>query len=369
MFSPIRWTPAVFCNRGPRHSLVRVLNYLEVESRVRGGIVTAARQQRRALAGTDIEVVQSPWRAGDPIRSIGTAMIGKGYFEDYDIAHCNLIGPGSLAVARYARRTDVPLVLHAHVTAEDFAESFRFSTHLAPLLRPYLRRFYSQADVVLCPSQYTRGVLEGYPISAPIRPVTNGVDLDSLAGFETFRDEYRERYDLDGTVVFAVGEVFERKGLSTFCKLARDTDYRFVWFGAYSVGPFSASSTRHWIRNPPENLTFTGYVPDKRGMFAAGDIYLFPAKTENQGIAVLEAMACGKACILRDIPVFREFYTDGEDCLLCGSFAEFRSALDRVAGDPDLRKRLGENARETARTHGLDRVREELLAAYADVSA
>ena len=124
---------------------------------------------------------------------------------------------------------------------------------------------------------------------------------------------------------------------------------------------------RKWTGNPPENLTFTGWIEDKRGAFAAGDVLCFPAKVENQGLVVLEAMACGKPVVLRDVPVFREFYTDGKDCLLCSSPAEFRAALDRLHRDSDLRGRLGENARETAQRHSLGRVGEKLSKVYREL--
>jgi glycosyltransferase involved in cell wall biosynthesis len=71
--------------------------------------------------------------------------------------------------------------------------------------------------------------------------------------------------------------------------------------------------------------------------------------------------------VLRRIPVFEEFYTDGYDCLMCDSRAEFRGALQRLHDDPDLRRRLGENARETAAEHSLDRVGERLVETYEDV--
>ncbi|SFL11730.1 Glycosyltransferase involved in cell wall bisynthesis [Halogranum rubrum] len=347
---------------------MRVLNYLELSSRLRGGMVTATKQQRAALAKTDVEVVTSPWKGDHPIAAVEYELRGRGGFREYDVAHCNLVGPGSLAVARHAKRNDIPLVLHAHVTGEDFAESFRGSNYIAGPLKQYLKWFYSQADLVLCPSEYTKGVLDSYPVDAPVRPVSNGVDTGSLAGYETFREETRERFDLDGVVVFAVGEVFERKGLTMFCELAQETDYDFAWFGSYEEGPQASTTVKQWTENPPANVTFTGWMDDKRAAFGAGDVYLFPAKVENQGIAVLEAMACGKAVVLRDIPVFREFYTDGEDCLMCSTHEEFREAVDRLAADPDLRKRLGENAQETAAEHSLERVGERLVEAYEDVS-
>ncbi|MDS0293134.1 glycosyltransferase [Halogeometricum luteum] len=344
---------------------LRALNYLELESQLeRSGIGTAARQQRAALSRTDVEVITSPWRGGSLPRAALSAATGRGAFADFDVAHCNLIGPGTVAVARHAKSEGIPLVLHTHVTREDFAESFRGSGAIAPALGRYLKWFYSQADLVLCPSEYTKSVLESYPVDAPIRPITNGVDVDALAGFEDLRAEYRERYDLEGMVVFAVGNVFERKGLTAFCELAEETEYDFAWFGTVDDGPHASETVKRWTRNPPENVTFTGWVDDIRGAFGAGDVFCFPAKVENQGIVVLEAMACGKAVVLRDIPVFDEFYTHGEDCLKCSTRAEFRRALELLERDPDLRRRLGENARETAAEHGLDRVGERLEATY-----
>jgi len=78
-------------------------------------------------------------------------------------------------------------------------------------------------------------------------------------------------------------------------------------------------------------------------------------------------MACGKAVVLRDIPVFEEFYTDGHDCIKCETEAEFREAVERLAEDEQLRRRLGENARETAMEHSLDRVGDRLAATYREV--
>ncbi|MFC7200190.1 glycosyltransferase family 4 protein [Halospeciosus flavus] len=348
---------------------MRALNYLELADHVRGGIPSATGQQRKALAGTDVDVVTSPWNGGSPQRAALAAATGGRLFRGFDVAHCNLVGPGSVAVARHAKRHDIPLVLHAHFTAEDFAGSFRFSDRVAPALVPYLRWFYSQADLVLCPSEYTKGVLQDYPVDAPIEPITNGVDVEALEGHEQFREETREQYDLEGMTVFAVGEVIERKGLSTFCRVAQRTDYDFAWFGPYETGPQASEVTRKWTRDPPENVRFTGYVDDIRMAFGAGDVYMLPAKVENQGISVLEAMATGKAVVVRDIPVFEEFLTHGEDCLKCETEDEFVDALDDLAADPDLRERLGANARESAREHSLDHVGERLEAIYESLLA
>jgi glycosyltransferase involved in cell wall biosynthesis len=49
---------------------------------------------------------------------------------------------------------------------------------------------------------------------------------------------------------------------------------------------------------------------------------------------------------------------------MCSTRAEYREALARLAESPALRDRLGENARQTAREHGLERVADALTDAY-----
>ena len=349
---------------------MRVLNYLELAGPLeRSGIATAARQQRQALADRGVEVVPSPWGEGGVLSKAATAATGR-VVGDCDVAHCHLFGPASVLVARHARRLDVPLVLHAHTLRENTTGSWRGAELVAGPLERYLRWFYSLADLVVAPSAWAVERLRDYPVSVPMEAMTNGVDLDALAGFEDLRVPYRARYGLgdDDLVVFAVGNVFERKGLSTFCRLAQATDYEFVWFGPYDRGPHASREVRRWTGNPPENVRFTGWVDDVRGAYAAGDVYLFPTRSETQGLTALEAMACGKPVVLRDLPVFREYFEDGHDCLMCEDIDEFRAALDRLARDPDLRRRLGGNGRGTAEAHSLAHVGERLEAVYADLA-
>ena len=363
---------------------MRALVHLELGDRLdRSGIGTATAHQRRALSEhvTGVEPVASPWTGGS-LRGGATAIVRRrNPIRDVDVVHCNLPGPGALAIAGLARRRGVPVVFHAHVTSEDFAGSFRGSNAAAPALRRYLRRAYSAADLVLCPSEYTKRQLDAYPIDASVRAITNGVDLASLDGHDRLREEYRRRFGLTGTVVFTVGNVFARKGIDDFCRLAEELrneptpadvpgdgdGYEFAWFGPYDTGPGASKTVRRWLRSQPSNVTFTGWVDDKRGAFGAGDIYLFPTHEENQGIAALEAMACGKPVVMRDLPVFREYYEHGHDCLLCADREEMREAIERLAGDPDRRERLGANARETARDHGLDQLGEQLTGIYREL--
>jgi len=330
---------------------MRVSHYFEWEDQITGGHAQSVRNQRKILDRRGIEYTTIP----DP---------------SADLLHLNNMGPRSVYYARKARHRGVPVVVHAHQTAEDFRESFALSNLLARPMRPYLEYAYSLADHLVCPSEHNREVLEGYA-DAPKTVISNGFDPDMLSGYAALREEYRDRYDLSGTVAFMVGHVIERKGLRSFVETARampDTD--FVWFGY--LNPTGGGGvdrllrkreTTKLVEDAPDNCTFTGYVEDIRGAYAAGDVFFFPTKNENEGMALLEAMACGKPPVVRDIPTF-EWLEDGTNCLKADG--DFPDPLERVQ-DQDRRARLGENAKAASEAFELANVADDLVSLYRTI--
>ncbi|MFT4890598.1 MAG: 1,2-diacylglycerol-3-alpha-glucose alpha-1,2-glucosyltransferase [Halobacteriales archaeon] len=326
---------------------MKVSHYFEWERAITGGHAQSVRNQRTILDRAGIEYTTDP-------------------ALDVDLLHLNNMGPRSIYYANRARRRGIPVLVHTHQTAEDFRESFALSNVLAKPLKPYLRYAYSLADHVVCPSEYNREVIREYT-DAPATVISNGFDPERLEGYESLREEYLERYDLDPPVAFMVGHVIERKGLETFVETARAMpELDFAWFGY--LNPTGGTldrflqrrRTRELVERAPDNCTFTGYVEDVRGAFAAGDVFFFPTKNENEGMALLEAMACGKPPVVRDIPTF-EWLTDGENCLKAST--DFTAALDRLR-DPDRRDRLGENAAERSENFTLAAIEDDLVGLY-----
>jgi len=327
-----------------------VSHYFEWEQYITGGHAQSVTNQRTILDRAGIEYTTSP-------------------ILDADLLHLNNMGPRSVYYARRARAAGVPVLVHGHQTAADLRESFRGFDALAAVARPYLARAYSLADHIVCPSAHNRDVLEGYT-DVPKTVISNGFDPGKIEGFddEGRRETYLSRYDLDPPVVFMVGHVIERKGLRAFVETARRLpDVDFVWFGYLNPGGgtvdrvLRSSETTRLVRESPENCTFTGYVEDIRGAFAAGDVFFWPSKNENEGMALLEAMACGKPVVIRDIPTY-EWLEDGTHCIK--SEPSFVDPLRRLCDDPDERDRLGASAAEKAEEFTLDAVAEELIPLY-----
>lgn len=327
---------------------MHISHYFEFESHVTGGIRESVRHQRQMLEELDVTYTTEP-------------------SLDADIFHCNLMGPRTVWYARRARRQGIPVVANTHVTAEDFGESFRFTNALARPLKPYLKWAYNLADVLVCPSEYNQRLIRTYT-DTPTRVISNGVDQDKLAGYETLTDTYRQRYDLEPPVVFLVGHVIKRKGLRTFVETARRMpELDFAWFGPIDRS-LKGRDTKQLIDAAPENCTFTGYIDDIRGAYAAGDIFFFPTYEENEGIALLEAMTTGTPVVVRDIETF-SWLTHEEDCLkVSGDGPDaFVTAIERLK-DPAYRAQLGEQAAARSDAFSLSAIAKEYRAVYTEVS-
>jgi glycosyltransferase involved in cell wall biosynthesis len=329
---------------------MKISHYFEWEDTITGGHKASVENQRKILDREKIEYTAEPDLSAD-------------------ILHLNNMGPKSVYYARKAQKKDIPVIIHTHQTAEDFKNSFIFSNILAKPLKPYLKYAYSFADHLICPSEHNQEIIKEYT-DAPSTVISNGFDPEKLEGFEEIREEYLDRYDLEPPVVFNVGHVIKRKGLETFIETAREMpELDFVWFGFLNpLGEGGASllqgrDTKKMIENSPENCQFTGFIEDIRGGFAAGDIFFFPTHNENEGMALLEAMACGKPPVVRDIGTF-EWLKHGETCLKAKD--DFVSEIEKLK-DESERERIGGNAEQKSQEFTLENVGDKLVETYREL--
>ena len=67
------------------------------------------------------------------------------------------------------------------------------------------------------------------------------------------------------------------------------------------------------LRKKPENVRFAGYVEpgELKEAYCGADAFAFFSQEETEGIVVLEALACQAPVVVRDIPVYEDWLTDG----------------------------------------------------------
>lgn len=178
-----------------------------------------------------------------------------------------------------------------------------------------------------------------------------------------------------------VGRMIHSKGVDTLVAACaalarRGVRVRADLYGATDPGnpeALSEATLQRLSTDPDAQVAWHGPIADVRRAWAAADIFVLAARTrEGMPRAMLEAAACARPLIVTDVPGCRSFVRDGIEGLVVspGDAVGLADAIERLAGDPGLRQRMGAAARErvlSGYTEG--HVAQGILAGYRALSA
>lgn len=184
--------------------------------------------------------------------------------------------------------------------------------------------------------------------------VLNGVE-DPLSSAPLYDNSQREALGIPNTA-FVVGYTAafiamkqHNTLLAAFAQLAMDhPDMHLVLIGK---GELRESTEAHAKENPgSERIHFLGVRPDARQLLGIMDVYVQPSNGEGISIAVIEAMLARRAIVVSDAGALPEIIDDGSTGLICRVLdaADLAGKIAAFAQDPQMRRRLGERARQVA---------------------
>jgi glycosyltransferase involved in cell wall biosynthesis len=140
----------------------------------------------------------------------------------------------------------------------------------------------------------------------------------------------------------------------------------------------AGSGDREWVARLRQDaarldiardVVWAGFLSgdDKWAALRAADVFVLPSYSENFGIAVLEALACGCPVVLSDqVGIHREISLAEAGLVTPCRAEDLANALLEVLSDAGLRSRLGANGVRLARQQfSLEAVTRQLSAAYA----
>jgi len=185
-----------------------------------------------------------------------------------------------------------------------------------------------------------------------IEVIHNGKDT------QQFRPERRDvlkrawRLPADAVLFGVTSRISDRKGhrilLEALARLAPVQPH--IYLAIVGTGPEQKRLERQGdelgLGNRVHWLGFRRDMPDLLSNF---DAFVLPSLSESEAFpnTLAEAMAVGLPCITTDVGSVREIVEDEVSGLLVapGSVDELAAAIQRLAADPDLRRRLGLEAR------------------------
>jgi glycosyltransferase involved in cell wall biosynthesis len=313
------------------------------------GNIVSARRLKDALLREGVDVTDDPTE------------------KDYDLLDVHVPIPfTNISEVRRAKKKGIPVVMHAHTTAEDAEGTWTGSGLLSGVVGRYLTFFYNQGDLVLVPSTWTEATLRARHVKAPIQVLSNGIDLGRFKFVPERRSRFRAHYGIndDINVVYTVGVICPKKGVEVLPAVARELpNLQFVWVGKRSILYYPLRVYRAMSKCPP-NVRFLHDVEDALDAHCGGDLFFTPSFCENQGIALMEAMAVGRPVVARNLPVYKGLLANGRNALTCETVDEFVTSLERVIKDPLLAKNFIEEGKVALQDHEMGRVAKSLISIY-----
>ncbi|MBD3196795.1 MAG: glycosyltransferase [Candidatus Lokiarchaeota archaeon] len=244
------------------------------------------------------------------------------------------------------------IVQHAHTTYEDLKGNILPDSKLFNLiLKSWIRLLYSQAHLLITPSDYARECLEKVQKTRtyPILSVSSGIIIDKFEKKKNYRPKFRKYLQkrhgvpLDATVVLNVGLTWKRKRIDIFGKVANYfPDLHFVWVGPIKENPD--------VRDTSEldNVIFTGFYDDIREPYYGSDLLFVPSVEENLCLPLIEASLCKLPIVARDIPAF-SWLKHNISVYKGNSVDEFVEGIKKIIENKDYKENLVNNACEIAK--------------------
>ena len=211
-----------------------------------------------------------------------------------------------------------------------------------------LRRLLNRArSATLVQNLDDRAVIERLGVdSARIALIPgSGVDIDSM----TPKPE-----PLGPVIVAFVGRLVESKGLRTLMAAhgrlgQRGRKIQLLLAGTPDpANPMSipAQDIETWSKRP--NVTHLGFVEDIGALWASAHIAVLPSHREGMPLSLLEAAACGRPLVATDVPGCRDIARPGVNAFLVplDDAEALADAIDRLAGDAELRRKFGRASRD-----------------------
>jgi 1,2-diacylglycerol 3-alpha-glucosyltransferase len=273
-----------------------------------------------------------------------------------------------------ARTLKLPLAFTYHTL---YAEYAHYAPVVGELTRPfviaYTTAYCNRCDRVLVSVPSLSNVLRSYGVRARIDVVPSvGVDPQDYAGPAPGAVRAWFRIPDDAILLVYVGRLGREKGVPLLLDAVAGLPPR-VQLLIVGDGPERRELEAQVQRlSLGGRVVFAGQLDHSHVVDAlfACDLFVFPSQTETLGLAVLEAMAAGRAVVAVRGGATAEIVRDGETGrVVAPDPPALRAAIADLVRDADLRRTMGERARAVASTYSQVRVLDQLLAVYQDMQA
>lgn len=266
------------------------------------------------------------------------------------------------------KKLKIPVIASTHTMWEDYYRYYFSFGRLIPhkMIRKTVKNLYKKFYAFVNVSQKAKDYFKE-PFMHPKTPcaiIPNAIDSSKFSEQEFTDKEKRQLKKSLGIgkndkIVLYVGRIVEEKRLvellDVMIRIVRaKPDVKMIFVGAGAALDILQKTVEE--EKLEGSIIFTGFVDWHKvyQYYSIGDVFVTASLSEMHSMTILEALSLGLPCVCRRDTSFYDTIFPGED----GFFAETDEDMDgyicRLLDDPELCKKMGQNASEVAKRFTLE---------------
>lgn len=299
-----------------------------------------------------VRIPLSRFKAGDYTFAKVRRKKIKKLVKEHDMVWTQTIGPIGILAIHYAKKQGIPLASYVHSIDWELASRSISRPYLSLLITNLMKRIakraYNKSNLILVPSKEVARIFDSEKIIAPKKVIYLGTDTYKFVPAEN-KSEAKKKIGInpENIVIGYHGRIGREKDLirlyNVFIKLQKD--FENITMLVIGSGLQEQEALFKSALNIKHIRSTNNVVPFLQAM----DIYVLPSLTETTSLSTLEAMSCGCAVLCTRVGLVKRYIKDKYN----GSFfpkgneAVLRLKLKWLIENPNVRARLGRNARKT----------------------
>ena len=301
-----------------------------------------------------------------------------------DVVHINsefIVGYFGLI---YSRHRNIPSVYTFHTMWEDYVDGYiKFvPVYSAKKIVKEMIKFYlKRANIVIAPTVNIAEVIKSYNVERDVKILPTGIpdalDPKKLKVPPLYFEKLHNLlpYVQKKHILLYVGRVVKEKNLEFLYpvlkevkKTYKDTMLVFVG-GGPELEELKAKAKKEKLAS---DVIFAGYRTREElaYFYNLSDVFVFPSKTETQGLVTLEAMMAGLPVVaIGERGTLDVMRGDNGGYMVKEDVAEFSEKVLLLLKDKELHAQKSKEGKEWAKQWSLDTLTEKLISYYEEAIA
>lgn len=286
-----------------------------------------------------------------------------------DIIHNQTSGPLALAIFRYAKKRNIPIVMTDHTYPDNLTQQVKLPKFakkpINAAMNAYFMSFLRRSEYATLPTKQAITDLlpkNHHSFKVPVEALSNGIDLSHFTKGPASEEIYK-KYAIPKNVpiILYVGRIDPEKSLdilvNSFKKLIKETPKAHL----VMVGDGTAREKLEKMikrKKIGSQAHFIGRVvgDDLPQIYRTGTVFVITSKTETQSIVLMEAMASGLPAIAVNAGAVTELVKDGENGFIFepNDTAGIASGINTIISNKELREKMSKNALKMIAKHDIN---------------